>query len=65
MCKKINATLQDILMYLGKDIHTNIIDKAWTVDGVICMCPTQHTLTIEGCTTMAECRKIVRKYCPS
>ena len=40
-------------------------DKVWTVDGVICLRPTQHTSTIERFTTMAKCREIVRKYSPS
>ena len=56
---------RDILKYLIKDIPLNIIDKVWTVDGVICMCPSQHTSTIERCTTMAKCHEIVRKYSPS
>lgn len=56
---------RDILKYLSKDIPLNIINKVWTVDGVICMRPSQHTSTIERCTTMAKCREIVRKYSPS
>ena len=56
---------RDILKYLSKDIPLNIIDKVWTVDGVICMRPSQHTSTTERCTTMAKCREIVRKYSPS
>ena len=56
---------RDILKYLRKDIPLNIIDKVWTVDGVICMRPSQHTSTIERCTTMAKCCEIVRKYSPS
>ena len=56
---------RDILKYLSKDIPLNIIDKVWTVDGVICMRPSQHSSTIERCTTMAKCREIVRKYSPS
>ncbi|XP_068701343.1 uncharacterized protein [Montipora foliosa] len=56
---------RDILKYLNKDIPPNIVDKVWTVDGVICLRPTQHTSTIERFTTMAKCREIVRKYSPS
>ena len=36
---------RDILKYLSKDIPLNIVDKVWTVDGVI-LRPTQHTSTI-------------------
>ena len=56
---------RDILKYLSKDIPLNIIDKVWTVDRVICMRPSQHTSTIERCTTMTKCCEIVRKYSPS
>ena len=56
---------RDILKYLSKDIPPNIVDKVWTVDGIICLRPTQHTSTIERFITMAKCREIVRKYFPS
>ena len=55
---------RDILKYLSKDIPQNIIDKVCTVDGVICMRPSQHTSTIERCTTMAKCHEIGREYSP-
>ena len=50
---------RDILKYLSKDIPPNIVDKVWTVDGVIRLRPTRHTSTIERFTTMAKCREIV------
>ena len=56
---------RDILKYLSRYIPPSIIDKVWTVDGVICMHPSQHSSTIERCTTMAKCPQIVRKYFPS
>lgn len=43
---------RDILKFLSKDIFPpNIVDKVWTVDGFICLRPTQHTSTIERFTT--------------
>ena len=35
---------RDILKYIfSKDIPPNIVDNVWTVDGDICLRPTQHT----------------------
>ena len=65
MQEDLSQPRRDILKYLSKDIPLNIIDKVWTVDGVTCMRPAQHTSTIERCTTIAKCREIVRKYSPS
>ena len=65
MQEDLSQPRRDILKYLSKDIPLNIIGKVWTVDCVICMRPSQHTSTIERCTTMAKCREIVRKYSPS
>ena len=50
---------RDIFKYLIKGIPTNITEKVWIADGVVCMRCTQHT------ATMAKCREIVRKYSPS
>ena len=54
MQEDLSQPRRDILKYLSKDIPPSIIDKY-----------SQHSSTIERCTTMAKCRQIVRKYFPS
>ena len=52
----------DILHYLCNDISEGIIDKIWTIDGIIFMRPTSRSSVIEKCTTLSKCREIVNKY---
>ena len=54
--------LRDILHYLHNDITEGIIDKVWTIDGIIFMRPTSRSSVIEKCTTLSKCREIVNKY---
>ena len=53
---------RDILHYLHNDITEGIIDKVWTIDGIIFMRPTSRSSVIEKCTTLSKCREIVNKY---
>lgn len=53
---------RNILKYLRKDVNEGIVDKVWTVDGVIYLRPTSQTSTIERCTTLTKCQAIVAKY---
>ena len=53
---------RDILRYLHRDIPEGIIDKVWTIDGIVFMRPTSRTSVIEKCTTLSKCREIVNKY---
>ena len=53
---------RDILKYLRNEIPEGIVDKVWTNDGVICLQPVNHTSTIERCTTLIKCHKIIAKY---
>ena len=52
----------DILHYLYNDITEGIIDKVWTIEGIIFMRPTSRSPVIEICTTLSKCREIVNKY---
>lgn len=53
---------RDILRYLHHDIPEGLIDKVWTIDGIVFMRPTSRTSVIEKCTTLSKCREIVNKY---
>ena len=53
---------RDILHYLHNDISESIIDKVWTIDGIIFMRPTSRSSVIEKCTTLSKCREIANKY---
>ena len=57
--------LRNILHYLHNDITEGIIDKVWTIDGIIFMRPTSRSSVIEKCTTLSKCHKIVNKYSQS
>ena len=54
--------LRDTLHYLHNDITEGIIDKVWTIKGIIFMRPTSRSSVIEKCATLSKCRKIVNKY---
>ena len=53
---------RDILHYFHNDITECIIDKVWTIDGIIFMRPTSRSSVIEKCTILPKCREIVNKY---
>ena len=55
----------DILHYLHNDITEGIIDKVWTIDGIIFMRSTPCSPVIEKCTTLSKCQEIVNKYSQS
>ena len=54
--------LPDILHYLHNDITEGIIDKVWTIKGIIFTRLTSRSSVIEKCATLSKCRKIVNKY---
>ena len=52
---------RDILHYLHNDITECIIEKVWTIDGIIFMRPTSRSSVIEKCSILSKCREIVNK----
>jgi len=55
----------DILCYPHNDFTEGIIDKVWTIDGIIFRRPTSRSSVIEKCTTLSKCHEIVKKYSQS
>ena len=51
-----------ILKYLRDEDSDFKISKAWTIDGTIFFRPSCEPNTVERCTTMEECRRLVDKY---
>ena len=43
------------------DITEGIIDKVWTINGIIFMTPTSRSSVIKKCATLCRCREIVNK----
>ena len=54
---------REILNYLNKDIEEGIVNKVWTVDGVVCFRPSCDSSVIERCTSLEDCQEIIAKYC--
>lgn len=38
------------------------VNKVWTMDGVVFFRPTRRPSTIERCTTLSECKRLLSKY---
>ena len=53
---------RNILKYLSQEINSGIVTKVWTNDGTILFRPTQHSSTIERCTTIGKCKELIKKY---
>ena len=51
-----------ILYHLRHEINDEIVDKVWTIDGVVFFRPTRHSSTIERCSTLVKCKELIRKY---